>query len=153
MISTGQDVLKKYFGGDIPGVRYKEDEYRVPLACAIVRDLPPRDEEFEYFLEMGRGYIDRIFEQTDLGLPKDGYMHMVFPERWMSCVEQRFIIVALNKHPQAKLVKGVYIMTSSPILIGEMYGAVRMLDFPGKKKHVDAFSEYKPAVEKDPFVL
>jgi hypothetical protein len=149
MISTGQDVLKRYFSGAVPAVKSgSRESYKVPIACAIVRDLPPRDEDFEYFLEMGRGYIDPIFEQTDLGLPKDGYMYMVFPERWMSCQEQRYLIVALCAHPQAQEIKGLYIITSSPILIGEMYGENVILDFPDKKKHVQAFESFEPAVDK-----
>lgn len=148
-VEAGNEFLSKYFSGEKPGVNIskKDGEYLVPLVGAAVRDAAPRDTEFEWLLDIGRSNIDRIFEGKDLIMhEQDRLLHFVFPERWMSCVEQRYFVVAMCRHPQAREIKGVYIVTSSPIIIGEIYGPLLVVTSPERKNHAREL-QGKPAVK------
>jgi hypothetical protein len=132
-------LFDRYFPNITPGVNIPEKEgvYRVPLAGSIIRDAAPRDAVFEWILDMGISVIDAVFNGTPIVRTPGEILHLVFPERWMSCGEQRYFITAMCQHPQARDIGGVYIITSSPILVGEIYGPVVVIETPGRTDWLD----------------
>lgn len=78
---------------------------------------PPRHPMWEYLLEMGRSDIERIFSGASFG--GRAVLTFVFPERWMNVSEQRNFMYRLHRHPEAKTIKQVDIITHSPIMLGD----------------------------------
>jgi hypothetical protein len=97
-----------------PGKLYP---FKVRVGC--VKRRPPRHVFFEYALEMGRLYIERILDGSSLDGAKE--LTFIFPERWMNVAEQQKFMYAMLKHPEAGTIKKVDIITSSPLLISNFF--------------------------------
>jgi hypothetical protein len=134
-VTRGDKVFDLYFK-DISREDMVNKFRSVPFACAVIKNLPPRDEQFEYIRDMGLGNIAAVFEAKKISVGKNGDIHFVFPERWMSVQEQQAFADRICQHPQVKKgeVKGIFIITSSPLIIGNMHREqVRVLEFPDKQ--------------------
>jgi len=115
---TNMGTLFEEMLGDI---NYENDKFSMELYPFKVRvgmpyRRPPRHEMWEYFLEMGRQDIDRVFKKESFG--RDSLI-FVFPERWMNVSEQRNLMHQLKQHPEAEKLKQVDIITHSPLIIGD----------------------------------
>lgn len=103
----------------------------VRVGC--VKMSAPRHERFEFVLEMGRNDIDRVFNGTSLS---SASLTFVFPERFMSVHEQQAMMSALVKHPDARSIEQVDIITSSPLLVGNFCRAqIRILTWVDDARH------------------
>jgi len=99
-----------------------DDEFSLNLYPFKVRvgmpyRRPPRHQMWEFFLDMGRMDIDRVFDKSSFG--GTGTLTFVFPERWMNVSEQRNFMHQLNKHPEAETLKQVDIITHSALMLGD----------------------------------
>jgi hypothetical protein len=91
-----------------------------------VLHIPPRDQRFDFFREMGSGLIDKVFAHQPLGVHriKEGGQRLffVFPERHMTTQEEYYFLQRLQTHPDivsAKL-SIIDIVTKSPLIIGSL---------------------------------
>ena len=91
--------------------------YPFKVRCGVVRRRPPRHEFWEYFLDFGRGHIDKVINGEEL--PQ--YMAFVFPERWLGVAEQQAFMHILSQHPNAKDILQVDIITSSPLFVSSFH--------------------------------
>ena len=82
----------------------------------VIKYLPPRHEFFEFFVDLGRMSITKVFEHEPF-LTTD--LVFVFPERWMSVQEAHYFMWRLDQHPDVHggKIENVDILTSSPHLI------------------------------------
>jgi hypothetical protein len=151
------DRINKYFPGVTKEKMTPHDymiskgQVPVPMACAVIKALPPRDEEFEFYLDLGMSNIEKIFSKSPLELRLSKELTFMFPERWMSVHEQRMFPTRIREHPQAKEIEAVWIITSSPIIIGECW-CVTIIEFPDKHHYEypmrDGFSPEKSTREQ-----
>ena len=85
----------------------------------LVSQLPPRDEQFLFHLEMGRSHIQAVLEHRKLG---SNNLFFCFPERWMCAKEEMMFIPLLEKHPE--ILKSqltiVSMITKSPLIAGNL---------------------------------
>ena len=133
MVSLGR-ALDEFFGD----INYSKDSkagklypFKVRVAC--VKMCAPRHERFEYLRDMGMVNIDRLFKGESLD---GGHLTFVFPERWMGVHEQHSFMHVLSKHPDAKNIKQVDIITSNPMIIGSvMPQQLRIVTFKDDDKH------------------
>ena len=88
-----------------------------PIRVILTYRRTPRHPSFEYTVDMGRGYIEKLFDTKE---EIKGDLTFVFPERWMNVSEQRRFPGLLRKQ---KGITSVEIITHSPILIGEFDAA------------------------------
>jgi hypothetical protein len=79
-VSEVFSVLGHFFN-DFDVNKAKRENFPFPVRVAVVKNLPPRDEFFQYALDVGRGTIERLFKGNAL---EDDSPVFVFPERWMS---------------------------------------------------------------------
>ena len=103
-------------------INYEDDKHAMELYPFKVRvgmpyRRPPRHQMWEFLLEMGRRDIDLVFGKESFN-GRDR-LTFIFPERWMNVSEQRHLMWALNKHPEAETLKQVDIITHSPLIIGD----------------------------------
>jgi len=118
--------------------RYSNIQFRV-----CVSQIPPRDDQFEHQLDMGRLLIPTILEHKKF--TNNGSLFFCFPERWMSQKEQYHFIELLVHHPSvAKAEMTVVDMfTISPVILTHLENDdLRLITL---KKHVDGLS---PAIDK-----
>ena len=107
-----------------------------PFVCRIVvaRDIPPRHPYFSIIREMGAApYIfDNIFQnKPESAFRKDESFMFGFPERHLSVSEQQEFTSALCKHRDAKKMKYVDIVTSSPLMISDhSKECISIISFP-----------------------
>ncbi len=98
----------------------------VRVAC--IKRRPPRHEFFSLFLEMGHPQIDLVMFHDKLDVTE---LSFVFPERWMGVAEQQAFTHVLSKHPEAKQINQVDIITSSPLIVGSfMAEQIRIITWP-----------------------
>jgi hypothetical protein len=103
-------------------INYDHDTFAMELYPFKVRlgavyRRPPRHPFFEYLLELGHMDIERVFK----GESFRGRTHLtfVFPERWVGISEQRSFMYSLNRHPEAKTLELVDIITSCPMFLSD----------------------------------
>jgi hypothetical protein len=120
-ITSGQGFVEKMLGD----ITEPDDIYPFMVRVGCVKMAAPRHERFEYFLEMGRTDIDRVFD----GRPfNKSTLTFVFPERHMGVHEQQAFMDTLTKHPHVDEVKRVDVITSSPLLISNFHNwSIRIL--------------------------
>jgi len=113
--------------------RYSNIWFRV-----CVSQIPPRDDQFEHQLDMGRLLIPNILEHKRF--TNNGSLFFCFPERWMSQKEQYHFIELLVHHPS--IVKAemtvVDMFTMSPVILTHLENDDLRQVTP--KKHVDGLS-------------
>jgi len=120
------NYLKKYFDFEAKECNYLNFKIKV----ALIKNLPPRDEEFDIIRDMGFPYIEKVFKKEPLGTDVPLF---VFPERWMSIQEQYYFISYLNLNPDVEKFKEVLLICSSPIIIGNFKREqIRIITFPDK---------------------
>jgi hypothetical protein len=128
-----QEFLGHFFN-DFDVNKAKRENFPFPVRVAVVKNLPPRDELFQYALDVGRGTIERLFKGNAL---EDDSPVFVFPERWMSVQEQYAFMQKMVEHPDAGTIKHVMIITSSPLIITYFFKEqVRVVTFPDKRLYV-----------------
>lgn len=94
--------------------------------------MPPRDDFFEYILDMGRTNIDCVMKAEKI----DPNPFFCLPERWLSVQEGRYFMAALNQNPNRNKLGVVRILTQSPILIGEFpRNCIRMFRLNGDENY------------------
>ena len=100
-------------------INYEDDMKLYPFKVRVGMPYrrPPRHEMWQFLLEMGHLDIDCIFANESFE-GRDS-LTLVFPERWMNVSEQRHLMWALKKHPEAKTLKQVDIITHSPLILGD----------------------------------
>ncbi len=129
-IASGENLFEEMLG-DINYSKKSEAgklyPFKVRVGC--VKRRPPRHEFFEFLREMGSGDIDLVFNGESFGGAKT--LLFVFPERWMGVAEQSAFMYVLKRHPEAKTLEQVDILTSSPMIIGNFMSAhIRVLTWP-----------------------
>ena len=78
------------------------------LACGI----SPRSEQFAYMLNMGKNQLERVFA----GLAPDReHVTLVFPERWLSPIEEQHMIMTFHRHPGP--LKRLDVLTASTMIL------------------------------------
>ena len=98
----------------------------VRVGC--VKRRPPRHEFFEMVLDFGYALIDKVMYHEKIDQKQ---LAFVFPERWLGVAEQQAFTHVLSKHPEAKLIDQVDIITSSPMIIGGFRSEqIRVLTWP-----------------------
>jgi hypothetical protein len=128
-----KQFLDQFFE-DFDTTAAKRENFPFPVRVAVVKNLPPRDELFQFALDVGREVIERIFAGKAL---KDDCPVFVFPERWMSVQEQHAFMQKIVELPDAGRLKGVMMITSSPLIITNFFKEqVRVVTFPDKKLYV-----------------
>ena len=113
--------LASIFEEMLGDINYEGDKFSMELYPFKVRvgmpyRRPPRHEMWEFFLEMGRLDIDRVFKKEPF---QTDSLTFVFPERWMNVSEQRNFMHQLKQHPDVKTLKQVDMITHSPLMLGE----------------------------------
>ena len=106
------DLFNEWLGG----INYEgRDIYPFKVRVGCIKAANPRHERFDFIREMGATQLDDVF----FGKPiTSSELTFVFPERHMSVHEQQAFMSVLNKHPDAKNIKTVDIITSCPLIIG-----------------------------------
>lgn len=123
-------TAKGWFDEMLGDIKYSPDSaagklYPFFVRVGCVKRRPPRHAFFEMFREMGAVAIDAVFEHDPLG---QSHLSFVFPERHMGVAEQQAFMHYLEKHPEAKDIKAVDIITSSPLIVGSfMRDHIRIL--------------------------
>ena len=126
-------TMKGWFDSMLGDIKYSPEDrvgqlYPFFVRAGCIKRRPPRHEFFEFFIDVGLGQIDQVMQhkrirQTDLSF--------VFPERWLGVAEQQAFMWTLARHPDAKKIKSVDILTSSPLLISDfMQEQIRILTWP-----------------------
>src|SRR3989344_5595360 len=116
-IQTAEDWMEQFFGGAAGNIEKRG--YRLRVAVAGPR-VTPRDNAFELLRELGSNYLEPILHQKPIGEP---YVTLVYPERWLSVHEQRYLVTALDNHPEVKsgTVTAVDILTQNPLIVGSCW--------------------------------
>lgn len=105
---------------------YFEVKVVIPLC------MPPRDDFFQWILDMGRDNVDRVMNAQGI----DENPFFCLPERWLSVQECRYFMAALNQNPNRRKLGIVRMMTQSPILIGEFpRNCIRIVRLDNDEKH------------------
>lgn len=106
-------------------------DFKIRVAC--IKRRPPRHEYFEYIRDLGLLDIDRVFNKKPF---QSTELTFVFPERWMGVAEQQAFMDVLCKHPDAKKIKQINIITSSALLISGFFREqIRIITFPDDDKY------------------
>jgi len=113
-IQTDEAWMEQFFGEAVGNI--EERGYRLRVAVAGPR-VTPRDNAFEWLRELGLNYLEPILHQKPIGQP---YLTLVYPERWLSVHEQRYLVSALDNHPEVKsgTLTAVDILTQNPLVVG-----------------------------------
>ncbi len=125
--------MGSWFDDMLGDISYEPDSragklYPFFVRVACIKRRPPRHDFFEMFIDMGRAHIDAVMNHD---LINQSTLAFVFPERWMGVAEQQAFTHCLAKHPEAKDIKQVDIITSCPMLIGSfMPEQIRVLTWP-----------------------
>jgi len=128
MISCAHDLIEEMLGDIQP-----DDRQPIFYRVACVKMAAPRHDRFEFYVGMGSAHIDRIFTGETFG---SDVLSFIFPERFMSVHEQQAMISTLQKHPDAKKLERVDIVTSSPLIIGNFYREnIRICEWDDDEKH------------------
>jgi len=112
-----------------------EDDERLPfkLRVGCVKMAAPRHERFEYLINMGRSDVDRVFENKQFYSKN---LTFVFPEQFMGVHEQQSFMNCLISNVYIDAVESVDIITSSPLLIGNIHREhIMVLTWPDDHKH------------------
>lgn len=75
----------------------------------------PRDERWEFCLDVGRDKIEKVLECKPIGA---GPHHFVFPDRWLQPGESMRFPDLLYKNPDAKKFGRVYMLVNQPYIVG-----------------------------------
>jgi len=118
--------------GDIKYDPMERGLYPFLARVGVCKYRPPRHPYFEYLINLGSGYIEKILYGTG---KLSGILTFVFPERFMSVHEQRSFMFQLCKHPTIDKVKQVDIITSCPLLVSDFYAEmIRILTWEDDKE-------------------
>lgn len=114
-------------------------DFRRFLGTVCVSQIPPRDSQFDFQLEMGRDLIEKVLHHTTF--TNNGNLFFCFPERWLSQKEQHYFVQLLTKHPS--IVKAdmtqIDMITMSPLIVSNLYNDdCRCLTL---KKHVEGLDK------------
>lgn len=96
--------------GDID--KHAHTKYALRVGC--VKMAAPRHERFNEIREMGYSDIFNLFENLTFS---SSDLTFVFPERWMSVIEQQAFMHAMEQHRDFESIKSIDIITSSPLII------------------------------------
>lgn len=104
-----------------------------------VSQIPPRDSQFDFQLDMGRNLIEKVLHHT--AFANNGTLFFCFPERWLSQKEQYYFVPLLTKHPS--IVKAdmtqIDMITMSPLIVTNLWNEdCRCLTL---KKHVEGLDK------------
>lgn len=141
------------FDGYFPDGRTERQKSRYPNIWfrVCVSQIPPRDDQFQFQLDMGRALIPQILEHKKFS--NNGNLTFCFPERWMSQNEQIHFIELLVHHPSVVKSKLTIVdmFTMSPLILTNL--EVDDLRQISLKKHVNglslATSKALAKIEKD----
>ena len=131
MTTTANDLIEEMLGD----IDYDVEElglYPFMVRVGCVKMAAPRHDRFEYLLNFGMSHIPSVFNGTPLGTD----LLFVFPERFMGVHEQQQFMSTLKKHPDAKDIQQVDIITSSPLIVGNfMRQMIRILTWDDDDSH------------------
>ena len=135
-VAAGSVVDRAFKDYDFKDPKTKHDG--VYYQCACVRDIPPRDEMWEYEREIGMAFLDDIFNLKKHNRLEAGItLLFMFPERWLSIREQQCFVHALGEYQKKFKIrfKMVQIVTSSPLIVGDFHREqVRIVRYDDSKK-------------------
>jgi len=108
--------------------------HKLTYRVGCVKMRAPRDPMWEYMIEIGRGFINDIFDSKKI--PGSGDIAFVFPERYLSVHEQQRFVTALEDLPGSESITCVDIITSSPLLISSFHSEqIRILTWDDDDKY------------------
>lgn len=84
--------------------------------CGRVDSPGPRDERWEYILDLGMPLLEKVLRFEPIGA---GPHFFIFPDRWLVPGEAVEFASALRKNPDAAKFGRVYIVTHQPYLVGD----------------------------------
>jgi len=144
-IQTPVSWFDRLGGSEITGS--SEYPFRLRVLIAGYR-VTPRHSMFDYFLEMGSGFIPKILKHESLGLDKGASLLFVLPERWMSVHEQQAFLYSLEKHPEACDISAVDIVTQGALIVGGVKGSLTLFQIADDDPEGGLLSNEFPAKHK-----
>jgi hypothetical protein len=78
----------------------------------------PRDEKWEYILDLGMPKIEKVLARKPIGA---GPHFFIFPDRWLTPPEAVQFGHALKHNPDAAKFGRVYVVTHQPYIVGDCH--------------------------------
>jgi len=133
MPPEGKDLLGDLFNQHGPPTEAELLVYPFPVKVAVVVKRPPRHKYFEWFRDIGRVNVERLFNNEPLKVG-DGLLTFVFPERWMSVEEQTMFMLKVLENPNKEAIKELNLVTSSPMILSDFTRTmIRMIYFSNEE--------------------
>jgi len=105
-----------------------QDTYPFAVRVLVCKDITPRDPRVEMVLDMGRGFTERVFDPREQLFKRE---FAVFPERFMSCIEQQSTMEIIKRKAAESGLTDLRIVTSSPLLVSAFHKEyIRILSHP-----------------------
>jgi len=116
-IKTLDQIFNIWFDRTEEDISIATEKMDLGFDCKVIisRNIPPRDERFDYICDVGGAIISDIFGKQEQSL--EGSLLFVFPERHMSVHEQRSFMCQIEDHKNRKNLKEVCLITSSALII------------------------------------